>query len=170
VEKICAQIYQALQTLLGLHRQLLETVRLEREALTQADLKAIEKVTAAKQLLVEEIHSAEIARLKLTAELALVWKKPFKDLTLSSIIIGLQSAYPKRSEQLQSSFNALNVLIQRIIEQNEANRKLVEQSLAHIHIMKKNVFTEAAQKSSTYTQQAQCMNTPVSSRLFSREA
>ena len=56
--KIFLQIYETLQRLTGLHRQLMDTVRMEREALVAADIKGIEDATLAKQALIEAIQDA----------------------------------------------------------------------------------------------------------------
>ncbi|MGZ3700077.1 MAG: flagellar export chaperone FlgN, partial [Bdellovibrionota bacterium] len=82
MEKPIIEIHQVLQRLLGLHRQLLDTVRLEREALTQADLKGIQEASVAKQALVEAIRQSDTERMGLVGELALAWKTPVRDLTL----------------------------------------------------------------------------------------
>ncbi len=170
MENSVSQIYQVLQKLTGLHRQLLDVVRLERESLVQADLKAIEAVTNSKQTLIEEIHQTESMRLKLTMELALLWKKPCRDLTLPYIIIEIENSDVKSAAQLRSIFNALTILIQRISAQNRDNLALVEQSLCHVDQMKKNILEEATPKSNTYTQRGQKANGPSASRLISKEA
>src|SRR5205823_5142985 len=119
VEKLLAQIYQVLQKMIGLHRQLLELVRLEREALVQANLMEIQNHTCAKQVLVEAIHQAEKERQNLVVELAGRLKVPPQEFTLPNIIIAIQGNDSKRAEQYRSAFNALTILIQRISEQNQ---------------------------------------------------
>jgi flagellar biosynthesis/type III secretory pathway chaperone len=148
----------------------MDLVRAEREALTDANLKTIEMITSSKQALVEEIHRVENLRLKLVTELALLWKRPFKELTLTNIIIKIQGYDPKGADQLRSTYNTLTILIQRITDQNNDNKALIEKSLDHIHSMKKNILSEATSKSNTYTQQGQKSSTHPSSRLISREA
>ena len=170
LQEIYQSIYATLQKLVGLHRQLLDTVRLEREALTNADVKAIQDATTSKQALIEGIRHAEIERLKAIGSLALLWKKPLKDLTLSNLIIGIQATDLKLSEQFRTALNALTILVQRATEQNEDNRGLVEKSLEHIHQMKRNVLGESKPKSNTYTQQGQRANLGGNSRLISKEA
>jgi hypothetical protein len=153
------QIYQALQRLIGLHRQLLDNVRLERKALVDADLKAIQEATVAKQALIEGIHQAEAARQKLVPAI-----------TLSALIMEIQGSDLKLSEQFRTAQNALTILIQRITEQNDDNRALVEKSLRHVNEMKKNVLGESVPKSNTYNQQGQKSGTARGARMLSREA
>jgi len=169
VEKPLFQIYQNLQKLTGLHRQLMETVRLERESLVQADLKAIQTVTSTKQALIESIHQTETERLKFVSELAMHWRKPYRELTLPNIIIAIQGTDPKGAEQLRSIYNALTVLIQRITAQNKDNSALIERSLEHVHQMKKNVLGETNKKSNTYTQTGQRATGTQAARLISKE-
>jgi flagellar biosynthesis/type III secretory pathway chaperone len=162
-------IHSSLQKLIGLHRQLLEVCRSEREALTQADLKRIEETTLAKQGVVEEIRQAEGRRIQHVAELAMLWKKPIRELSLPSLIIAIQGQDPKAAEQLRSAYNALTVLIQRITEQNDDNKALVQRSLSNVNEMKRNVLGEAVPKSNTYTAQGQRAGVTGGARLISKE-
>lgn len=170
MEQTLNQLNQILQKLTGLHRQLLETVRNEREILIQANLKAIERTTASKQSLIEEIYQVESERLKVIAELAVIWKRPYRDLTLPNIIIHLQGIDLKKAEQFRSTYHVLTVLIQRISDQNTDNKAFLEKSISHIHQMKKNILNEVTPKSNTYNHQGQKSQTIQSSRLISKEA
>lgn len=163
-------IYACLQRLIGLHRQLWETVKMEHESLVQAELKGIQEATSAKQACLEMIRQTESDRLKALGELALLWKKPVKELTLNQIILLVQDQDMKSSEQLRSTLNALTILIKRVSEQNQANQVLVEKSLEHVHEMKKNVLGESVPKSNTYTAQGQRVNGSTGARLISKEA
>lgn len=169
MERTVEQVYQTLQKLIGLHRQLLENVRAEHQALVNADVKAIQEATFAKQALIEQIQGAESARLKAMVELSQVWKKPLKDLTLGAIAIEIQGRDAKGAEQLRSSLNALTILIKRVSDQNTANRALVDRSLENIHEMKKNVLGEATPKSEVYTQKGQRAPGSGGARLISKE-
>lgn len=170
MERSISHIFESLQKLIGLHRQLLDVCRLEREALTQAELKQIQEATLSKQGLIESIRQAENERIQRVGELAMLWKKPVRDLSLPNLILEIQGKDPKGSEQLRSAFNALTILIQRITEQNNDNKVLVERSLAHVNDMKRNVLGEAVPKSSTYTSQGQRQPVTGGARLISKEA
>lgn len=163
-------IHAALQKLTGLHRQLMETVRMEREALVAADIRRIEEATVAKQALVEAIRQAESRRIGHVAELAVILRKPVRELTLPAIIIQVQGHDAKRAEQLRSAFNALTLLIKRIAEQNTSNQRLVEESLMHVQQMKGNVLGETTPKANTYTAKGQRSGAQPGARLFSKEA
>jgi hypothetical protein len=170
VDSVCLKIHTSLQKLTGLHRQLMETIRLERESLLAADIKGIEDATRSKQLLIEAVRAAENERIKAVSELALVWKKRLTDLTLPVIFTQIQTSHPKLAEQLRSAYNALTILIKRITEQNQDNFTLVENSLSHIHEMKKNVLGETVPKSNTYNPQGQKASSVKGARLISKEA
>lgn len=165
-----AVILASLQKLIGLHRQLLEACRAEREALVQADLRQIQESTLAKQGLIDSIRHAESQRIDAVSQLSMLWKKPVRELSLPNLIIAVQGQDPKGAEQLRSVFNALTILIQRITEQNDDNRQLVERSLAHVNDMKRNVLGEAVPKSDTYTPQGQRSGVTGGARLISHEA
>jgi len=170
VERPLSQIHEALQRLVGLHRQLLDTVRMEREALVQADAPRIQEATCAKQALIEAIRQAESERLKRTGELALLWKKPLRELTITNIVLAIQGVDPKSAEQFRSIQNTLVIMVQRISDQNRDNQTFVERSLEHVKNMKKNVLGESAPKTNTYTQQGQRSNPVAGARLISKEA
>jgi flagellar biosynthesis/type III secretory pathway chaperone len=169
VEELINEVYQILQKLTGLHRQMLDAVRLEREALVDVDLKAVQAVTASKQSLIEEIHRTEAARLKVTGELARFWKRPYRELTLPNIILKVQESDSKIAEQLRIVHTTLTILIQRISTQNTDNLAFVEKSLEHIHQMKKNIIEEGTPRSNTYTQRGQKVGVPSTSKLLSKE-
>ena len=170
METAAEKIHQALHRLIGLHRQLLDTVRMEHEALVQADLSSIRETTLAKQAVIDAIKQAESERVAASAELALLWKKPVREITLSAVIIGVQGYDTKLAEQLRTALNALTILIKRVTEQNEQNQMLVDRSLEHIHNMKKNVLGEANPNSDSYNKQGQKTTPPTGSRLLSKEA
>ena len=164
------QIHSSLQKLIGHHRQLLEVVRIEHRALVDADLKAIQEVTLAKQGVIELIRQSETERMKILSQLAVLWKKPLRDLTLNAVAIAIQGHDPKMADQLRSAYNALTILVKRIAEQNDSNRVLVNKSLEHINQMKSNILGEAVPKASTYTQQGTKAGGRANSRLISKEA
>lgn len=170
MEAKLAQIYQVLQKLVGFHRQLLDVVRLERDALLASDLKAIQDCTYAKEGLIETIRQAESERIKLVTELAMMWKKPIRELTITNIAIEIQGRDLKAADQLRSAHTALTVILQRIVEQNRANGEIVKRSLGLVEDMKKNVLGEATPKSNTYTPQGQKASGAPGARLFSGEA
>jgi flagellar biosynthesis/type III secretory pathway chaperone len=163
-------LHTSLQRLIGLHRQLLDAVRMERQALNDADLKLIQEATASKQALIEGIRAAETERLKIVADLAMKWKRPMPELTISEIAIAVQGYDPKFAEQLRTASNALTILISRVTDQNRDNAALVQKSLAHVEQMKRNVLGESVPRSNTYTASGN-RSAPVSgARLLSKEA
>lgn len=169
MEETVPKIYQSLQKILGLHRQLLDIVRSEREALTSADLTAIQGATYAKEAIVQAIQQQEQLRLELIGRLALKLKKPLSDLTLNNLAILVQGTDLKQADQLRTTNQALTLLIKRIQEQNTYNRGLIEESLEHVRAMKKNVLGEYAPKSETYSPNGQRKSGSGASRLISKE-
>jgi flagellar biosynthesis/type III secretory pathway chaperone len=169
VEKALVQIHEVLQKLVGLHRQLLDATRIERDALAQANLDELQKIIPVKQTIIDSIRSEEALRLKHTQYLAALWKKPIEELTLKSLIIIVQGSDLKAAEQLRSTYNALTVLIQRVMDQNEDNRELIERSMEHVQKMKANVFGGNSSKGNTYNPQGQPQRIPIGSRFLSRE-
>ncbi len=178
--QVVGRLHASLQKLIGYHRQLLEIVRAEKDALVSAEMKTIREMTCSKQVLIESIRLEESLRARVVAELAQLWNKNPAELTLNQIIIEIQGEKqsargiaPKLPEQLRSSYNALVLLVKRVTEQNQENAVCVERSLEHIKNMKRNVLGEAAPSAQTYTQQGTRTSPPGAgkgSRLISREA
>lgn len=150
------RLHQALQGLIGLHRQLYEIVKAEHEAITQADTKATYEAVANKEALIHWIHQAELERQAISFELnsheALdAGQSP----SLKELILHYQSTNPGLSARLQSDLNALVILVERVKKQNEINGTLIEQSLKHINNMKGNIFGETTHQGKTYNQMGQ---------------
>ncbi len=156
--------------MIGLHRQLYEVCKMEREAFISADSKQILEHTQAKELIIETIRHAEAERIRISVSLAALWKKPLSELTLNFIIREIEPQDPKNSERFRSALTALTALIERARKLNESNRSLVESSLEHVHAMKKNVLGEAVPQSDTYGNQGQKLAQTGGARLLSTEA
>jgi len=164
------EVYLVLQKLVGFHKQLLELVRLERTALESANLKNIEEVTYSKEVLIHSIKQAELERVRSVANLAAQMEVHIADLSLSNLVLALQQKELQNSEKFRSVQNTLKVLIEHIVEQNQANQKLVNASLKHVQEMKINALGENQNQSQTYTAKGQKNNQTTASRLVSQEA
>ena len=164
------ELLECLQALLGLHRQLLDLVRREREALVNLNSTVVEECTLAKQELIDQMGRCESRRGLVTAQIAAQLKRPYSELTLGAIIIAIQGDDLKKADALRSVQNALRILTERIAAQNLDNGRLIESSLTHIQAMKRNVLGEAKPKSQTYTAQGQRSVTQAEARLISQEA
>lgn len=163
-------LQHTLSQLVGLYRQLLDIVRAEREALTQADKKGIQDAAFAKEAMLQALQAAERARTSAVAEIAVAWMRPVAELTLGAIIREIEPHDAKRAEQLRSSLNALVLLVQRVQEQNEYNGALIERSLENIQVMKGNILGAADPSAQTYTPQGQKSAAGQQARLISQEA
>ena len=170
MENILLELYQNLQKQIGLHRQLMDTVRIEREALILAVLKGVEESTYKKEILINSIYQAESERLKKIGELSVVIKKPAKELVLTRIIKEIEGLFPEKAKQFQSVLNTLSVLVQRVTEQNKENKTLVDNFLKHLNQMKKNVLGEAQPFMDTYGPEGKKVNASSGSRLITKEA
>ncbi len=169
MHKSLENLFQNLQTLVGLHKQLLDTVRMEREALVQVDLKTIDETTHAKQALIEAIRQAEGVRQRTLAEVALDFKTPVGTLTLSEVAIRVQGDDIKKAEHFRSLQNTLVIMIQRITDQNEDNRQFLQHSLEHVRAMRGNAVGSGSKKSQVYGQHGKKVLPPPGGRFISKE-
>ncbi len=154
-QNITERLHGSLQELIGLHRQMYETVKIENEALTNADAKNTFEAAASKEALIHWIHQAELSRQAITQSLCLQEGLSSERPSLRELILHFQVKSPDFSSQLQVDLNSLIVLVDRIKKQNELNGKLVNESLKHIHNMKKNIFGETNPQARTYNQAGQ---------------
>jgi hypothetical protein len=165
------KLQEALNKLVGLHRQLLELVRSEKDAIVAADLKLIQDTSHAKEILVEAIKTTETRRLEELGKIALTLRRPMKELSLSELAIVIQARDPKRADHLRSVQNALKLLVDRVVEQNRYNAELVSRSLESLTEMKANVLGEGVRQAQTYGQNAQKVTPSQSApRMLSQEA
>jgi flagellar biosynthesis/type III secretory pathway chaperone len=162
------ELVTRLQKLLSLHRQLLESIRAEREALLAVDVRKIHEITLEKQAILQQVLAAEQARLSI-CRLVAVQLNASADASLGQIILQSQSVSLKVSEQLRSVQYALVHLVGRIQEQNASNQQLVASSLEHVNQMKRNVIGESMPKSETYSPTGHRHIAPAQSRLISTE-
>ena len=165
-------LHSSLQELIGLHRQLYETVKAENQAITNADLKLTYDAAAAKEALIHWIHSAEIKRELIVETLVKKEGLILPNPSLRELILHYQKPDQELSEKLQIDLSSLMVLVDRIQRQNDSNARLVESSLKHVHNMKKNLFGETTHQGRTYNQQGQRNHAGANSngpRLISKE-
>ena len=101
-EESLDSIYILLQRLLGLHRQLLEAVRAEKEALTLADVRKIQDSTLSKETIIDSVRICEQQRQQAVGELAMIIKTPTRELTLAGLILIVQGFDLKRSNLFRS--------------------------------------------------------------------
>ena len=148
-------LHGSLQELIGLHRQLYETVKAENEAITNADLKLTYDAAASKEALIHWIHTAEMSRQAIVYALCTEEGLSTANPSLRELILHYQTRDAEMSAKLQTDLSSLLVLVDRIKKQNESNARLVESSLKHVHNMKKNIFGETTHQARTYNQQGQ---------------
>ncbi len=166
------RLHESLQGLIGLHRQLYETVKAENEAITNADVTATYETTANKETLVHTIRQAEMSRQAIASAIHLEAGLSTGSPSLKEIILHYQGSDLLLSERLQSDLSALLILVERIKSQNSMNGKLVESSLRHINNMKSNIFGETTHQAKTYNQMGQKNQAAPNShgpRLISKE-
>lgn len=168
--QILDQLYTCLQRMLGLHRQLYEVCKMEREAFVAADIKLITEHTHAKELVIETIRQAEAERIRISGLLSLEWKRPLRELTLNFIIQEVEPTDAARAERFRSALTALTVLIERARKLNESNREFIERSLVHVNEMKRNVLGEAVPATDRYGSQGQKVAQTGGARMLSTEA
>ena len=158
-----------LHPLIGLYRKMLEVVRAERAALAEADLKAIQDTTAAKQAMIDELAQAEIARARLVAQISPAYNKKQQTLTLQQLIVAIQGFDQKLAESFRVTHSALSLLIKRVQEQNTYNQTLVARSLDHVQQVNMNLLGGGPSRSDTYGAKGARVSTPGGARLLSRE-
>lgn len=170
MESHLSRLLELLGQLVGHHRRLLDITRAEREALVNADLSGVQECTYAKETEIELIKQTEATRIAELTKIALLLRKPLKDLSITQLAVAIQVRDAKRADQLRSAYNTLRILIDRITEANQSNLTLLERSIEHVQNMKHNVLGESVPATKTYGQRGQSVNNASGARLISREA
>jgi predicted phage tail protein len=155
LKKEWSTLLESLKTQIGLHRQLLEIVRIEHQALVDADMDALEKAIHAKEGTIGAIQREEIGRKAFLSHLTSV-----EHLTLTQLIEKIQAHDLPLADEFRKSQITLNLLSERIREQNSKSRQMVESSLQHVEKMKRNIIGEKAKNSETYTAKGQRSSNP----------
>jgi predicted RNA-binding protein len=170
MEKLLLELYQNLYHLIGLHRKLLDAVKIERQALRDAEVNSIQEVTYHKEALITSIVQKEKGRQQIVSLIAMRLKRSIAELNLTEVILETQRTDQKMAEMLRSAQATLNLLAKRIQEQNDSNRNLIQESLLHVNQMKTNALGQAAPMSNTYNARGQKTAPGKEARLLSEEA
>jgi len=173
ISSLGERLHESLKELIQLHRQLHEVIKNENDSISNADIKGTYDATASKEAFVHLIYQADLSRQSIVQAIIHDEGIETKNPSLRDLIIHFQGKDATLSNKLQSDFNMLMILVDRIKKQNELNGKLVSESLKHISNMKKNIFGETTHQARTYNQQGQKNEGSAKEhgpRLVSREA
>lgn len=152
MESSLKELAQNLQKQLGLHRELLENLRREHSALLNADLREIQEITYAKEIVLATLGQVErdrVAQMQKLRDGRLLKVAPQ---SVTEVVLAVQGEHVASAEGLRSTSQALRILIERIAKLNQENAILAKNSLEHIERMKANVLGEAQKKAETYTE------------------
>lgn len=145
------ELAQNLQKQLGLHRELLENLRREHQALLNAEMREIQEITYAKEIVLATLGQVERDRVAIMEKL--VDGRLIKELpqSVTQVVLAVQGEHVNDAAALRSTCQALRVLIERITKVNQENSQLAHSALKHLEQMKTNVLGEAQRKAETYT-------------------
>lgn len=151
MDAVLRELAQNLQKQLGLHRELLENLRREHQALLNAEKREIQEITYAKEIVLATLGQVERDRMSLMVRLTdgrLIKATPQ---SVTEVILAVQGEHAPLAESLRSTGQALRILIERITKVNQENAHLAQNALKHLDQMKTNVLGEAQRKAETYT-------------------
>lgn len=129
-EQLYQDLIQSLNQLVWVYRHLLDTVRKERDILTNAYLDEIQDVNQTKEKMLEKVRELEAQWSSIAIDLSAYLQI---DITegprLSDIAKHFSGEQSKKLQQLRS---VLNLLVARTAEVNAYNDKLIHSALSHI--------------------------------------
>ncbi len=176
IEQEVQSLIKLIQRLVGTYRQLMDGVRLERDAIANADIKHLNEVVLNKEGVIETIRSIERERVASVNKIYLIsglrkrnLEGQEQHLTFNEIIELVQGFNLPLSETLRQLHQTMQVLVGRVRDLNDYNQKLVAKSLEHIERMKRNTFGEASAGRETYTPKGQRQNPGSVPRFVSKE-
>lgn len=164
------QIYKKLQDLIGLHRQMLEIVRLEKQALIENDLDRIQDLVTLKSGIITTIAYRENERKKIVKQLSETLGKDSGVVNLKFIIEREQELDLQAADKIRNVATTLKMIIDRINKQNNENKELVNSCLKHVAVLKNNVLGGQEAQAEIYTGQGKKVSNADRSYFLSREA
>jgi flagellar biosynthesis/type III secretory pathway chaperone len=146
VTEVTNRLLQNLDDMVTAYRQLLESVRLERDFLAESKIDKIQQNNEIKEGLLTRIKALDSIRERYAKELA--------------HLVNLESDYPRLlelakkvpfelGEKLRLSHATLDLIVRRLSTLNQQNQKVVEASLATLHGAL-NELKDALNPSKTY--------------------
>lgn len=159
-----------LKNQIGAHKQLLEIVRSEHEALIRLDLEHVQEAIFGKEALIGVIFKFERERLVIMQDITKALGVAADEMTLSQLAERVQKNYSPLSEEISQILSTLKTLVQQISVQNGRNRSLVASALKHVREMKQNMIGSLGAMSQTYGRNGKKSETGAEPRLLSSEA
>jgi len=117
----------AMEKLLELHKELLQTANEKTTALKNNDVEELTKILRTEQKIAASIQITNNKR----QQVAEVIAKGNKDVTISDIIVMLEGAEQEELQQLQEELGAI---LAQLKDVNELNQQLLKLSLQFIHL------------------------------------
>lgn len=161
------ELIQHLNQLVVLYRQLLDTVRKEKQLLLKVDLPLLTESNKNKEQIISKIKSLESDWMAVAEQLYIVLGLKAEPPRLSEIARYFTGDEQSKLLQVQS---VMNLLIQRTAAANKENEELVHNALTHISGAMKAI-RETLNKNSVYAKKGTKNEAPAqtSGRLVSKE-
>lgn len=149
--------------LLGIYRQLLDVLRIERDALISVDVKQVRETTLAKDMLIATLRIAEDKRTQVVDTLI------DPEVSLEDLAISIQAKWPEMAQHLRSTATALRILVRRAHEQNAENQSYAEHGLKHLSRMRSTLLGEDEPKQTAYGARGQKVSHGPVGHVFSQK-
>ena len=161
-------LQEILKRELSLHKQLYDTLKLEKEALVGVSIKDIRECTFNKEGLLADIMREETARRRWVQALSDASGIDTADLSAEKVAELYGNTH---YEQLISVRNALRYLVVQVRELNSENQKLTEHALEESQLMKENALGMTGDRAATYGPKGNMgMAKEKNARIFSQKA
>lgn len=115
----------------AIYEQLIPISEKKTRVLVQNDLEELKKITAQEQLLVDKAGIIGHRREEIIKNIGVVLNKKPEELDLTSLT-RLLAKQPQEKEALAALHDSLRIIMKRLVEVNERNKKLIENSLEMI--------------------------------------
>jgi flagellar biosynthesis/type III secretory pathway chaperone len=146
MEDIRKTYLHALEALLVLHRELIDVLEREADAMVKHDVPEIEKAVREEAPLVENIRAAEQKRQKTLLRMSQEFGRDLRRATLVDVAEVCGGEYGTRMLRLRSE---LREVAEEIARKNRLKMLLCEQSLTHVKMMLK--FLSGSAETGLYT-------------------
>ncbi|MBY0314081.1 MAG: flagellar protein FlgN [Bdellovibrionales bacterium] len=129
-EQLYQDLVKSLNQLVWVYRHLLDTVRKERDILTNAYIDEMADINQSKEKMLEKVRELEVQWSSIAIDLYSVMNIDIGEgPRLSELAKYFKGAERQKLEQIRS---VLNLLVTRTIEVNKYNDRMIQSALAHI--------------------------------------
>lgn len=160
------ELQENLEKLIGIYRMLLDCVRREKELLIEVNVPELEENNKTKSAALKKLRRMENERIRIVRLLSQelnIKEEPVRLLDVAQKLPDME-----RAEKLRQKHSVLDLLVQRVIENNRQNEALAQSALKNV-TGALDVIRDSVQEKPTYERKGAMKGQGASGNLVRRE-